>query len=150
MSEAVLEVKSFRTVVKDKHRELILVDSIDFAIGTKEVVALVGESGSGKSMTSLSIMQLLPRSVAIAGGEVRFCGTNLVGLNKRQMARVRGRRMSMIFQEPMTSLNPVLTVGTQLTEAIVRHLGASKMEAVAVAEDWIRRVGFPEPARIRN
>lgn len=150
LSEAILEVKSLKTVIRDKKRELTVVDGIDFEIGKNEVVALVGESGCGKSMTSLSIMQLLPRVGEIAQGEVRLEGRNLIGLNKREMSRIRGREIAMIFQEPMTSLNPVLTIGTQLTEAISRHLNASKEEAVATAEDWLRRVGFPEPSRIRK
>jgi peptide/nickel transport system ATP-binding protein len=150
LSEAILEVKSLRTVFKDKKSEKTIVDGIDFEIGPNEVVALVGESGCGKSMTSLSIMQLLPRMGAIAEGEVRFRGRNLVGMKKREMTRVRGRKIAMIFQEPMTSLNPVLTIGVQITEAITRHLGVSQKGAADIADDWLRRVGFPEPARIRK
>ncbi|CAG7653747.1 ABC transporter ATP-binding protein [Paenibacillus allorhizosphaerae] len=150
LSEAILEVKALKTVIKDKKREVTVVDGIDFEIGKNEVVALVGESGCGKSMTSLSIMQLLPRTGEIADGEVRFRGRNLVGLNKKEISQVRGRKMAMIFQEPMTSLNPVLTIGMQLTEAIIRHLGVSKTEAITMAEEWLRRVGFPEPSRIRK
>ncbi|WP_127585420.1 ABC transporter ATP-binding protein [Paenibacillus koleovorans] len=150
MPDAILEVKSLRTVIKDKHRELTIVDGIDFTIGTNEVVALVGESGCGKSMTSLSIMQLLPKSGAIDHGEVRLKGRNLVGLKKREMARVRGRQIAMIFQEPMTSLNPVLTIGTQMTEGIRKQLKLTKEEAVTTADQWLKRVGFPEPARIRK
>lgn len=149
MSEAILEVKSLRTVFKDKKRELAVVDGIDFEIGPNEVVALVGESGCGKSMTSLSIMQLLPRTGEIEG-EVRFRGRNLVGLKKREMARVRGHQIAMIFQEPMTSLNPVLTIGTQLTEGVIKHLKISKLQAISTADYWLKRVGFPEPARIRK
>ncbi|GIP41187.1 oligopeptide transport ATP-binding protein AppD [Paenibacillus sp. J31TS4] len=150
MPEAILEVKSLRTVFKDKHKELTVVDGIDFEIGPNEVVALVGESGCGKSMTSLSIMQLLPRSAEIAEGEVRYRGRNLVGMKNKEMAKLRGRHISMIFQEPMTSLNPVLTIGMQLTESIIRHLGVSKVEADTRADEWLKRVGFPEPARIRR
>lgn len=150
LSEAILEVKSLRTVFKDKKSEKTIVDGIDFQIGPNEVVALVGESGCGKSMTSLSIMQLLPRMGVIAEGEVRFRGHNLVGMKKREMTRIRGRKIAMIFQEPMTSLNPVLTIGLQVTEAITRHLGVSQKEAADIADDWLRRVGFPEPARIRK
>lgn len=150
MSEAILEVKSLRTVFKDKKSEKTIVDGIDFEIGPNEVVALVGESGCGKSMTSLSIMQLLPRMGAIAEGEVRFRGRNLVGMKKREMTRIRGRKIAMIFQEPMTSLNPVLTIGVQITEAITRHLGVSRKGTADIADDWLRRVGFPEPARIRK
>jgi peptide/nickel transport system ATP-binding protein len=149
LSDAILEVKSLRTVFRDKKRELAVVDGIDFEIGPNEVVALVGESGCGKSMTSLSIMQLLPRNGEIEG-EVRFRGTNLVGLKKRELARVRGHQIAMIFQEPMTSLNPVLTLGTQMTEGVIKHLKVSKLEAVSIADQWLKRVGFPEPERIRK
>ncbi|WP_429309087.1 ABC transporter ATP-binding protein [Paenibacillus mucilaginosus] len=148
LSESILEVESLTTVIRDKRREVTIVDGIDFRIGRGEVVALVGESGCGKSMTSLSIMGLLPRTGAIARGDVRFHGRSLVGLKKRQLSQIRGRHISMIFQEPMTSLNPVLTIGTQLTESIVRHLKTDKAAARASAEEWLRRVGFPEPARI--
>ncbi|USG68265.1 ABC transporter ATP-binding protein [Brevibacillus ruminantium] len=150
MSEAILEVKELKTVIKDKQTQKVIIDLISFEIGPKEVVALVGESGCGKSMTSLSIMQLLPGMGAIEGGEIRFRGRNLVGISDRDMAQVRGRQISMIFQEPMTSLNPVLTIGLQLTEAIRRHLRVPQSEAVVIADNWLRRVGFPEPARIRK
>ncbi|MCZ8515223.1 ABC transporter ATP-binding protein [Paenibacillus filicis] len=150
MSEAILEVKDLKTVIRDKQTEKTIIDVINFEIGPKEVVALVGESGCGKSMTSLSIMQLLPKTGAIAEGEIRFRGRNLVGLHDRDMSQIRGRQIAMIFQEPMTSLNPVLTIGLQLIESILRHLNVSKAEAVAIADDWLRRVGFPEPARIRK
>lgn len=150
MAEAVLEVKSLRTVLKDKDRELAVVDGIDFHIGRNEVVALVGESGCGKSMTSLSIMGLLPRIGTVDQGEIRFQGKNLLHLSRKEMSRVRGRHLAMIFQEPMTSLNPVLTIGRQVTEGIRRHLKASQKEAEDRADLWLNRVGFPEPARIRK
>jgi peptide/nickel transport system ATP-binding protein len=148
--DPVLQVKTLKTSFQDKNRQITVVDGIDFEIGRNEVVALVGESGCGKSMTSLSIMQLLPRSGTISGGEIRFRGQNLLKLNRREMSRVRGRQISMIFQEPMTSLNPVLTIGLQMTEAIVRHLNVKKPEANAIADEWLRRVGFPEPTGTRK
>ncbi|PYI53134.1 ABC transporter ATP-binding protein [Paenibacillus flagellatus] len=150
MPEPILEVKALQTAFQNKTKTSTVVDGIDFEIGPNEVVALVGESGCGKSMTSLSIMQLLPRSGKVVGGEVRFRGRNLLELNKKEMTKVRGRHIAMIFQEPMTSLNPVLTIGLQMTEAILRHTGATKLEAIATADEWLRRVGFPEPARIRK
>ncbi|RKN66105.1 ABC transporter ATP-binding protein [Paenibacillus ginsengarvi] len=150
MQEPVLQVKTLKTSFRTKNRETTIVDGIDFEIGPNEVVALVGESGCGKSMTSLSIMQLLPRAGEVSGGEIRFRGRNLLELTKKEMAQIRGRRISMIFQEPMTSLNPVLTIGLQMTEAIVRHLNADKTKANEIADEWLRRVGFPEPSRIRR
>lgn len=150
LTEAILQVKSLKTVIKDKKKEKVIVDGIDFEIMPNEVVALVGESGCGKSMTSLSIMQLLPRTGEITEGEIRFRGRNLLELKKREMSRVRGQSISMIFQEPMTSLNPVLTIGTQMTEAIIRHKKCGKAEAFSIADEWLRRVGFPDPVRIRK
>lgn len=145
-----MDVKQLRTVLKDKNRELTVVDGIDFRIGRNEVVALVGESGCGKSMTSLSVMGLLPRIGKVDQGEVRFQGRNLLELNKKEMSKVRGHHLAMIFQEPMTSLNPVLTIGKQLTEGIRRHLKLGQKEAEERADLWLKRVGFPEPARIRK
>lgn len=150
MSEAALEVKALRTVLKDKGRELAVVDGIDFHIGKNEVVALVGESGCGKSMTSLSIMGLLPRIGGVENGEIRFQGRNLLELNRKEMSKIRGHHLAMIFQEPMTSLNPVLTIGKQLTEGIRRHLKTDRKEAEDRADLWLKRVGFPEPGRIRR
>lgn len=151
MSEtAVLEVKALRTVFKDRNRELAVVDGIDFHIGKNEVVALVGESGCGKSMTSLSIMGLLPRTASVNKGEVRFQGRNLLDLTRKEMEKARGHQMAMIFQEPMTSLNPVLIIGRQMTEGVRRHLGITQSEAEERADLWLRRVGFPEPGRIRK
>ncbi len=150
MSEAALEVKALRTVLKDKNRELAVVDGIDLHIGKNEVVALVGESGCGKSMTSLSIMGLLPRIGGVDHGEIRFQGRNLLELNRKEMSKIRGHHLAMIFQEPMTSLNPVLTIGKQLTEGIRLHLRTDRKEAEDRADLWLKRVGFPEPQRIRR
>jgi peptide/nickel transport system ATP-binding protein len=150
VNEPILQVKTLKTSFHNKNKQTTVVDGIDFEIGSNEVVALVGESGCGKSMTSLSIMQLLPRSGTISGGEIRFRGRNLLQLSRREMSRIRGRQISMIFQEPMTSLNPVLTIGLQMSEAVVRHLNVKKPEANAIADEWLRRVGFPEPTRTRR
>lgn len=149
IGEPILEVKALHTSFKTKNRTITVVDKIDFQVGPSEVVALVGESGCGKSITSLSIMQLLPGS-GVTHGEINFRGRNLLELNKKDMAKVRGRNISMIFQEPMTSLNPVLTIGLQLTEAIVRHLKEDRAKANGIADEWLHRVGFPEPARTRK
>lgn len=119
---ALLEVSNLRTRLNDGQQMLSVVDGLDLTIDKGETVALVGESGSGKSMTALSIMQLLPDPRAVIEGEVRFEGRNLLTLTDRQMRLLRGNELAMIFQDPMTALNPVLTIGTQMTEGLRFHL----------------------------
>ena len=123
------------------------IDRLSLAIARGETFALVGESGCGKSMTALALMRLLPEAGAVTGGDIRLDGTDLLDLPESQMRAVRGGRIGMIFQEPGTSLNPVLTVGTQLVEAIETHTALRGAAARAKAIDWLRRVGIPEPAR---
>jgi peptide/nickel transport system ATP-binding protein len=123
------------------------VDGLSLAIERGETFALVGESGCGKSMTALALMRLLPDNGRIAGGRVALGGTDLLALPERAMRAVRGGRIGMIFQEPATSLNPVLTVGTQIVEAIQAHTPLRGAAARAKALDWLRRVGIPEPER---
>src|SRR5690606_34798152 len=110
-------------------------------------VALVGESGSGKSVTSLSIMQLLPRDAARITGQVRFRGTDLLALSPRQMNAIRGNDIAMIFQEPMTSLNPVMTVGAQIAEVLMTHKGIGHAEALDRAATMLERVRIPSARR---
>jgi len=123
------------------------IDGLALAIRRGETFALVGESGCGKSMTALALMRLLPDSGAITGGDITLDGTDLLGLPESAMRAVRGRRIGMIFQEPGTSLNPVLTVGQQLRETIETHTALRGAAARAKAIDWLRRVGIPEPER---
>ncbi|MFA6153477.1 ABC transporter ATP-binding protein [Mesorhizobium sp.] len=123
------------------------IDDISFDLARGEILALVGESGSGKSMTSLSIMKLLP-AVAQMSGRIEIEGQDISAFGRRQMEDVRGARIGMIFQEPMTSLNPVLTIARQMTEGLVRHNGVSMREALATASTWLEDVGIPEPARV--
>jgi peptide/nickel transport system ATP-binding protein len=123
------------------------IDALSLAIKQGETFALVGESGCGKSMTALALMRLLPDAGAVTGGDITLDGTDLLGLPEAQMRAVRGGRIGMIFQEPGTSLNPVLTVGRQLVEAIETHTALRGDAARAKAIDWLRRVGIPEPAR---
>jgi oligopeptide transport system ATP-binding protein len=124
------------------------VNRVSFDIDAAETVAIVGESGCGKSATSLAIMGLLPRGqAAIAAGQILYGGTDLVGLPENQMRRIRGRDIAMVFQDPMTSLNPVLTIGRQLTEALSAHERSSKAELKARAVELLRGVGIPEPER---
>ena len=123
------------------------IDGLALAIRRGETFALVGESGCGKSMTALALMRLLPDSGTVTAGDITLDGTDLLGLPEAQMRAVRGGRIGMIFQEPGTSLNPVLTVGRQMVEAIVTHTALRGAAARAKAIDWLHRVGIPEPAR---
>jgi oligopeptide/dipeptide ABC transporter ATP-binding protein len=119
---SLLEIANLRTVFATERGEVAAVDDVSFTLEEGEVLGIVGESGSGKSVTALSIMGLLPRPPArIASGSIRFAGTDLLGLREAQMRRVRGPGIGMIFQEPMTSLNPVFTIGDQLMETIGAH-----------------------------
>jgi oligopeptide/dipeptide ABC transporter ATP-binding protein len=121
-----------------------VVSDLDFEIRESEVFGLVGESGCGKSLTALSIMGILPRN-AYAEGEIVFKGNNLLKLESEPMRRLRGRELSMIFQEPMTSLNPVLTAGYQVAEVLTTHLGLSKRESMERTIELFREVRIPSP-----
>ena len=123
------------------------IDGLSLAIRRGETFALVGESGCGKSMTALALMRLLPDSGAVTGGEITLDDTDVLGLPESQMRAVRGGRIGMIFQEPGTSLNPVLTVGVQMMEAIQTHTPLRGAAARSKAIDWLKRVGIPEPER---
>jgi oligopeptide/dipeptide ABC transporter ATP-binding protein len=122
-------------------------EEIAFDLRFGEVLALVGESGSGKSLTALAIMGLLPGTAKVDRGAVLFEGRDLIALPAKEVSRIRGDRMSMIFQEPMTSLNPVLTIGRQLTEGLEFHLGLTPHAAMARASELLRVVGIPTPER---
>lgn len=144
-----LEVNNLRTHFKSNKRVIRAVDGIDFKIKKGETVALVGESGCGKSITSLSIMGLVPQPEgSIVDGEIILDGINLVDLPEREMYKVRGNDIAMIFQEPMTSLNPVLTIGDQLTSVIVHHLKLNKAEATNRAIEMLELVGFSNPKKL--
>ncbi|TXN53741.1 ABC transporter ATP-binding protein [Methylobacterium sp. WL18] len=123
------------------------VDGVSFAIQAGETLAIVGESGCGKSVTAMSILRLLPEPPASIAGAIRFEGTNLLDLPDRAMRKIRGNDISVIFQEPMTSLNPVLTVGRQIGETLRLHQGLSRREAEARAVEMLTLVGIPEPMR---
>jgi peptide/nickel transport system ATP-binding protein len=123
------------------------VDGVSFAIGAGETLAIVGESGCGKSVTSMSILRLLPEPPARIAGAIRFEGRDLLGLSEREMRRIRGNAISVIFQEPMTSLNPVLSVGRQIGETLRLHQGLSRKEAEERAVEMLALVGIPEPRR---
>jgi peptide/nickel transport system ATP-binding protein len=146
--ETLLSVRNLRVNFRlDKHTAFEAVKGISFDIPTNATVALVGESGSGKSVTSLSILGLLPKENAtvLPGSEIMYGGVNLLGLDLPELRRLRGADISMIFQEPMTSLNPVFTVGFQLTEVLRLHLGLSPSDARRRALALLAEVGIPDP-----
>ena len=123
------------------------VDGVSFDVGAGETVAIVGESGCGKSVTSMSILRLIQEPPGRIGGKVLFEGTDLLTLSEQAMRRLRGNTISMIFQEPMTSLNPVLTIGRQIGESVRLHEGASASQAEARAVEMLTLVGIPAPGR---
>jgi len=124
------------------------VDKVSFSIEEEEVLGLVGESGCGKSVTSLAVMRLLPVPPAkITSGKIFFDGKDLLQLSDAEMRKIRGNAISMIFQEPMTSLNPVITVGKQIAEAIVTHQNVSMEEAKKKSIELLKLVGIPNPEK---
>jgi len=144
----VLEVEGLRTVFFTRRGLIKAVDGVSFSLRAGETLAVVGESGCGKSMTALSIMRLVPDPPGrIVGGQVRLEGRDLLALEEMEMRDVRGNAISMIFQEPMTSLNPVLTIGDQVSEAIRLHRDVSAREAMAEAVEMLRLVKIPDPLR---
>ncbi len=147
MSDVLLHVSNLSAQLGSGERPLQVCDQVGFSIRRGETLALLGESGCGKSMTALSLMRLLPLSGRITDGSVQLDGTELLALTEREMRRVRGGRMAMIFQEPQTSLNPVLKVGEQIAEAVRLH---KRLPKAAVAErvvELLRAVGIPDPAQ---
>ncbi len=140
-----LEVRSLSTQFATGHGVVRAVDDVSWDVAEGETVALVGESGCGKSVSALSIMRLVAGPAGrIVGGEILFKGRDLLRLTDEEMRRVRGREIAMIFQEPMTSLNPVLTIGRQLTEGLEIHLGMSPATARARAVELLGMVGIPD------
>lgn len=147
---ALLEIENLVTRFSAPGGPVAAVDGLSLTVEAGEVLAIVGESGCGKSVTSLSIMRLLPAATTSISGRVSFKGTNLLELSDADMRAVRGRDIGMVFQEPMTSLNPVLTVGRQITEALRTHLGLGKAEAKGRAIELLSLVGIPAPERRLN
>src|SRR2546428_4824584 len=143
-----LEVRNLQTHFVTSSGIVRAVDGVSWDVDEGETVALVGESGCGKSVTALSIMRLVAQPAGrIVSGHVMFKGRDLLTLSEEEMRRVRGREIAMIFQEPMTSLNPVLTIGRQLTEGLEIHLGKTPEHARARAVELLAMVGIPDPAR---
>src|SRR5215470_1446555 len=142
-----LEIKNLSTHFHTREGTVKAVDSVSLGIGGGETLAVVGESGSGKSVLALSIMRLVPPPGRIVSGEILFGGRNLLDLDPGEMRRLRGRRIAMIFQDPMTSLNPVYTVGDQIAEAVRLHKGLTRKQAWARAVEMMERVRIPDPGR---
>ncbi|TCL68492.1 oligopeptide transport system ATP-binding protein [Hydrogenispora ethanolica] len=147
---ALLEVKGLKTSFYTYAGEVKAVDDVSFTVDSGEAVAIVGESGCGKSVTSLSIMRLIAHPGKITGGSIYFNGKDLVPLDNHEMRRIRGNEIGMIFQDPMTSLNPVLTVKQQLTEGLALHKGLQGEAAIAKAIDLMKLVGIPSPENRLN
>jgi len=143
-----LEVRDLQTCFATAGGTIRAVDGISYDVHAGETVALVGESGCGKTVSALSVMRLImPPAGHIVGGQVLFKGHDLLALDEEAMRRVRGREIAMVFQEPMTSLNPVLTVGRQLTETLEIHLGMSAAQARQRVIDLLAMVGLPDPTQ---
>jgi peptide/nickel transport system ATP-binding protein len=143
-----LRVRDLRSEFQTDHGVVRAVDGISFDVGRGQIVGVVGESGCGKSVTALSILGLLPRPRGrIVGGSIQLDGRELAGLPERELLRIRGARIAMIFQDPMSSLNPYLSVGEQIAEAVELHLGMSRRLAWQRAVELLERVNIPDPAR---
>ncbi|HEU4923316.1 MAG TPA: ABC transporter ATP-binding protein [Burkholderiales bacterium] len=141
-------MRGLRTYFASERGEVRAVDGVDLSLERGRTLGIVGESGCGKSVTALSIMGLIPQPPGrIAGGEVRFDGEDLLKLPPRRMRDLRGDKLSMIFQEPMTSLNPAFPVGEQISEAILRHKKVNKIEAQNQALEMLQKVRIPSPER---
>ena len=147
MSENILELKNLKTHFFTKHGEVPAVDGVDITVPKGKIIGIVGESGCGKSVTATSIMHLIEKPGRIVDGQVLFDGEDITYASAKEINKIRGDRMTMIFQEPMTSLNPVYTVGKQVSEAIILHQHVSKEEAKKMAIDIFEQVGIPEPEK---
>src|SRR3954454_15872705 len=138
-AEPLLVVEDLRTCFDLRHGTVKAVDGVSFSLAPHETLAIVGESGCGKSITALSLMRLVPDPPGrIAGGSVKLAGVDLLALDDARMRAVRGKDLAMIFQEPMTSLNPVLTIGSQIAEAVLLHEKVDRKQAWAKAVEMLR------------
>ena len=145
--EILLEVSGLKTYFKDRKGLVPAVDGVDFTLRKGETLGIVGESGCGKSVTSMSILHLLPPEGRLVDGTIRFKGRDITHLPPDEMTKLRGKEIAMIFQEPMTSLNPVYTVGWQISEMIRQHEKVSKKEAREKAIEMLRLVNIPAPEK---
>ena len=144
MSE-LLEIKHLNVVFSNGGRSVEAISDLSLSLGLRETLGIVGESGSGKSVTSLATMRLLPKATAHVKGQILFEGRDLLQLPEREMQQIRGNKIAMIFQEPMTSLNPIHPVGKQIAESVLLHSKATKKEAMARALQLLELCGIPDP-----
>ena len=142
---ALLEIKDLKTYIRQRKGEVRAVDGVSLYIEEGETLGLVGESGCGKTMTGMSIMHLLPPGGYIAGGSIQLAGRELVGMPEKELRTVRGNDVAVIFQDPMTSLNPTMTLGNQIAEMVRIHRKVSKKEALDRAAEVLSLVGMPNP-----
>lgn len=149
-NETIFQIRGLKTQFFTSKGIVPAVDGVDITVKRGEAVGLVGESGCGKSMTAMSVMQLLKYPGRVVEGEILVDGEDLLKKTKKEMDEIRGNKVSMIFQEPMTSLNPVYTIGKQVSEAILTHEKVSKEEAKQRAIEIFRKVGIPEPEKRYN
>jgi oligopeptide/dipeptide ABC transporter ATP-binding protein len=150
-TDTIVSVENLKTYFYTEDGTVPAIDGVSFEVKRGETLAIVGESGSGKSVTSLSIMRLIPQPPGkIVNGDIKFNGESLLIKTEKEMRSIRGNRISMIFQEPMTSLNPVYKIGDQISESIIIHQKKSKKEALAEAINLLNLVGIPEPERRIN
>src|SRR5947207_7310246 len=148
MPQPLLEIQNLNVAFETNRGDVRPVRDVSLTIHPGQTVAVVGESGCGKSVTAMSILRLIPSPPGkVLGGKVLFDGRDLLRLSEGQMRDVRGHDIAMIFQEPMTSLNPVYTIGDQIVEAIKLHQGVSKRQAYEIAERSLRDVGIADPQR---
>ncbi len=145
MTDTILEVRDLRTSFFTENFEVKAVDGVSFSVPKGKTLGVVGESGSGKSITSLSILRLIQNPGKVVGGQVLFKGTDLLEKTESEMRKIRGNEISMIFQEPMTSLNPVFTVGQQIGESFQIHQKLNKKQAIERSIEMLKLVGIPSP-----
>jgi peptide/nickel transport system ATP-binding protein/oligopeptide transport system ATP-binding protein len=146
-----LEITNLEVVFDTDGQSLAAVDGVSFSIGTNEVVGLVGESGCGKSVTAMSILRLVPEPPGrILKGKALFKGRDLLRLDHEALRAIRGAQISMIFQDPMTALSPIIKIGRQLSETLLIHGISDKKQAWAQSVSWLKKVGIPEPERIAS
>src|SRR5579859_1565944 len=145
MTAPLLEVSDLRTHIRLSSSTVRAVDGLSFELAAGETLGVVGESGCGKTMAAMSIMRLLPRGGHIAGGAIRLDGRDLVTLTDAELRSVRGNEIGMVFQDPMTSLNPTMTIGRQIAESVLIHRDVSRAAALQRAVEVLDLVGLPRP-----